>query len=158
MGSQVDSCFHCSLEIKSGSLEQVEINDQLERFCCSGCALVCQAIHDSGLDGFYQRVRERELAPPPELLGNLAQYDLEDIQQDFVKVNGTRREAILLVEGIHCAACVWLIERALAPLEGVLEAEVNLAHHRLRLRWDDAKVKLSVVLKRMAAIGYSAVP
>lgn len=158
MGSKVDSCFHCNLEIKSGLLEQVEVNGQLERFCCSGCALVCQTIHDSGLDGFYQRVRERELAPPPELLGDLAQYDLEDIQQEFVKANGTRREAILLVEGIHCAACVWLIERALAPLEGVLEAEVNLAHHRLLLRWDDAKVKLSVVLKRLAAIGYSAIP
>ncbi len=158
MGSDVDSCFHCGLEIKPGALQQQAISGQLRRFCCSGCALVCQTIHDSGLDGFYQRVRENELAPPPDLLGNLAQYDLEDIQQEFVKVNGSRREAMLLVEGIHCAACVWLIERALASLGGVLEAEVNLAHHRLRVRWDDTDLKLSAILKRLAAIGYSAVP
>ncbi len=158
MGSDVDSCFHCGLEIKPDALQQQTISGQLKRFCCSGCALVCQTIHDSGLDGFYQRVRENERAPPPGLLGNLAQYDLEDIQQEFVKANGTRREAMLLVEGIHCAACVWLIERALASLGGVLEAEVNLAHHRLRVRWDETDLKLSAILKRLAAIGYSAIP
>ena len=152
------NCYHCGLEIKPGTLQQLQINEQLEDFCCSGCALVCQTIHESGLDGFYQRVRQNELAPPPELLEDLAQYDLQDIQQEFVTRDGSLCEAMLLVEGIHCAACVWLIERALEPLEGVLQAEVNLAHHRLRIRWDDDRLKLSVILRRLASIGYAALP
>lgn len=158
MVNSLGNCYHCGLEIKPGTLQQLKINEQLESFCCSGCALVCKTIHESGLDGFYSRVRQRELAPPPELLEDLAQYDLEDIQQEFVKHSGSQREAMLLVEGIHCAACVWLIERALEPLEGLLQAEVNLAHHRLRIRWDDELVKLSAILKRLASIGYAAVP
>ncbi len=151
------NCFHCGLEIKAEALQQVVINEQLKDFCCSGCSVVCQTIHESGLDGFYQRVRNKELAPPPELIDDLAQYDLEDIQQEFVKVSHSQREAILLVEGIHCAACVWLIERALAGLDGIVEAEVNLAHHRLRVRWRD-DIKLSTILHRLAAIGYTAMP
>lgn len=119
---------------------------------------MCQTIHESGLENFYQRLQAAELAPPAEHTQNLEQYDLPEIQADFVSHSNTTAEATLLVEGIHCAACVWLIERALEPLPGVIKAEVNLAHHRLRLQWDTANTKLSTILKRLSAIGYSAVP
>ena len=158
MAKELGSCFHCGLEIKPEALHQLEINGTIQSVCCSGCGLVCQTIHESGLDGFYQRLRQKELAPPTELQEDLAQYDLAEIQHEFVKRNGDLSEAILLVEGIHCAACVWLIERGLKSLDGLLQAEVNLAHHRLRVRWDDSKIKLSEIMRRLAAIGYSAVP
>jgi Cu2+-exporting ATPase len=158
MSQDFTSCFHCGLPVTPENRHELSINGESREFCCSGCGLVCQTIYDSGLDGFYQRVRAKELAPPPELVEDLAQYDLEDIQQEFVQRSGTLREAMLLVEGIHCAACVWLIERGMKPLEGVVEAEVNLAHHRLRVRWDSDRVKLSEIMHRLAAIGYTAVP
>ncbi|MEW5756266.1 MAG: heavy metal translocating P-type ATPase [Pseudomonadota bacterium] len=152
------ACFHCGLAIPPGQRQELTIQGAARAFCCSGCATVCQAIHDSGLEGFYRKVRIAELAPPPEVTEDLAQYDLPDIQAEFVTRQGDLREAMLLVEGVHCAACVWLIEHALRPLEGVLIAEVNLAHHRLRLRWDSRRIQLSHILKRLHAIGYAAVP
>ena len=91
----------------------------------------------------------------------MEQYDLEEVQQGFVRVlpDGHKyKEAHLLVEGIHCAACVWLIEKALAGMDGVVRAEVNLARQRLWLQWDPARIKLSAVIRRLASLGYAAVP
>lgn len=157
--SENEVCYHCGLPVtgENGS-HRLAIKGQLRDFCCSGCATVCQTIHDSGLDGFYQKVKAAELSPPPAITQNLEQYDLPEIQADFVVQSGNASEATLLVEGIHCAACVWLIERALQPMAGVMLAEVNLAHHRLRVRWSSDQIRLSSVMKRLHALGYSAMP
>ena len=85
-------------------------------------------------------------------------YDLDEVQQDFVRSQGEIRDAHLLVEGIHCAACVWLIERGMMRIDGVLQANVNLAGKRLHLRWDGSRVKLSILIKRLSQIGYAGVP
>ncbi len=151
-------CFHCGLPVTEEGKQEAEIAGEKHEFCCSGCVVVCQTIYDSGLDGFYQRLQSSEIAPPPEQNQDLEQFDLEDVQAEFVTTVGNESEAILLIEGIHCSACVWLIERALEPLEGVLLSEVNLAHHRLRLRWDQSQIKLSRILKRLHALGYVATP
>lgn len=154
-------CYHCGLPIEAAALMLAPIQGTERGFCCSGCILVCQTIHDSGLDGFYSKLKSNEsLAPPPSAAANdFEQYDPPDIQAEFVTVDEAGVcDATLLLEGIHCAACVWLIEKALAGLDGIVTAEVNMAHHRLRLRWQRDEVKLSAVLKRLSQIGYKAVP
>jgi Cu2+-exporting ATPase len=128
-------------------------------FCCTGCRAVCEAIYAAGLEGFYRRTPEGEpLGPPPEPPKNLALYDLDAVQDEFVDVASDAREINLLVEGIHCAACVWLIENGLKTLPGVEEARVNLTGRRLRVRWDNGRLKLSRILRRLGDIGYAAVP
>ncbi len=154
-----EPCFHCGLPIEETAKQHAVIQGAQYSFCCSGCALVCETIHESGLSGFYDKLKTSEaLAPPPETDRDIDQFDLEDVQADFVTCKGELSEATLLVEGIHCAACVWLIEHALAPLEGVKVAEVNLAHHRLKLSWNQQQTPLSTILKRLAQLGYKAVP
>ena len=161
-GGQVDAqggCFHCGLPLPEKDLFEAEVDGQLRRFCCLGCQSVCKAIYEAGLDGFYQRTPEgAPLAPPPELPEDLAFYDLDEIQSEYVSDLGEQREIDLLVEGIHCAACVWLIERTLARLPGVTGANVNLSGRRLHLRWDNDRIKLSRILARLGEIGYAAVP
>lgn len=120
---------------------------------------MCEAIYAAGLDGFYRRTPEGEpLGPPPELPKNLNLYDLDAVQEEFVDTTNDAREINLLVEGIHCAACVWLIENGLQSLPGVEEARVNLTGRRLRVRWDNGRLKLSRILGRLGSIGYAAVP
>jgi P-type Cu2+ transporter len=128
-------------------------------FCCTGCRAVCEAIYAAGLEGFYRRAPEGEpLGPPPELPKNLAVYDLDAVQEEFVDTASDAREINLLVEGIHCAACVWLIENGLKTLPGVEEARVNLTGRRLRVRWDNGRLRLSRILGRLGDLGYAAVP
>jgi Cu2+-exporting ATPase len=155
------SCYHCGLPANGSTACRGDINGAERLFCCSGCLSVCQVIHDAGLTGFYDRLNKREatIAPPPDAPADIDQYDLEEVQQQCVETlpDGERR-ARLIVEGIHCAACVWLIEKALAGMPGVVLAEVNLAHHRLLLQWRPKQVPLSQIMRRLAALGYVAVP
>ena len=152
-------CFHCGLSVAPRDEMRAPVRNQMRTFCCTGCKSVCEAIHAAGLEGFYQRTPEGEvLGPPPELPKELALYDIDEVQEEFVDSLGETREINLLVEGIHCAACVWLIENSLKAMPGVAEARVNLTGRRLRLKWDNSRLKLSQALKRLGEIGYAAVP
>ena len=152
------SCFHCGLPLPENlSFEQV-IEGSTRQFCCPACQAVCGAIYDAGLEGFYDRAPQGVLAPPPETAKDLALYDLDEVQAEFVSSMGTKREIHLLVEGIHCAACVWLIERSLGQVPGIIGAQVNLSGKRLLLAWDNTQIKLSQIIAHLGQIGYAAVP
>lgn len=152
-------CFHCGLPIAADADYHSQLEGKARDFCCFACQSVCEAIYEAGLQGYYQRTPQGTLlAPPPTPPRDIEMYDLEEVQQDFVHRQGDTRETHLLVEGIHCAACVWLIERGMMRTPGVLTANVNLAGKRLHLRWDNQRVKLSALIHRLAQIGYSGVP
>ena len=155
----MSSCFHCGLPVSAHENFEEIIEGSKRLFCCVGCKTVCRTIYDAGLQGFYQRTPEGTLlAPPPEPPKDVGIYDLDEVQSEFVGEMGDEREIHLLVEGIHCAACVWLIEHTLGALSGVLSASVNLSARRVHLRWDNRQIKLSAVLRRLSSVGYAAVP
>ncbi len=159
MAEAQSTCFHCSLPIPPDEAVSAEIEDELQWFCCTGCRAVCQAIYDAGLEGFYQRTPEGTcLAPPPEIPKELALYDMDEVQEEFVGDLGEEREIHLLIEGIHCAACVWLIEHTLNGMPGIISAQVNLSGKRLHVKWHNGRVPLSNIIQRLGQIGYAAVP
>lgn len=152
-------CFHCGLNVADDVDFQSQLDGKLREFCCFGCQSVCEAIFQAGLQGYYQRTPQGALlAPPPLPPKDIKMYDMPEIQQDLVRIQGDKREANLLVEGIHCAACVWLIERGLKRVAGVEAANVNMAGKRLYLSWDDSRVKLSTLIQSLSKIGYAGVP
>lgn len=155
----VSGCFHCGLEIAPDAVFSSNLDGVSRDFCCFACQSVCEAIFQAGLQGYYQRTPEGVLlAPPPLPPRDIEMYDLDEVQQDFIHTQGELCDAHLLVDGIHCAACVWLIERSMMRLPGVESANVNLAGKRLHLRWDKNRLKLSSVIQALAKVGYSGVP
>ncbi len=97
----------------------------------------------------------------PEALRELEVYDSDALQKRFVRQvdgGGDIREAALILEGITCAACVWLNEKHVSSLPGVLEFRVNYSTHRAQLRWDNTQIHLSDVLRAISEIGYHAHP
>tara|TARA_R110002153_G_scaffold107109_4_gene246936 strand:- start:102475 stop:104907 length:2433 start_codon:yes stop_codon:yes gene_type:complete len=152
-------CYHCGLPIEHSGSFIAKVADEDHEFCCFGCQTVCETIHNAGLQSFYLKTPEGEhLAPPPLLSAELASYDLDEVQSDYVDNLGDIRTIHLLVEGIHCAACVWLIEHSLAKQQGIVSAEVNLTSKRLRLKWDNRHTTLSTLLQALGRIGYAAIP
>ncbi len=153
------SCFHCGLPVPPQDEVIAEIQGEPQRFCCTGCKAVCEAIYQAGLEGFYQRTPEGAcLAPPPEISSELGLYDLDEVQEEFVGDLGEERSIHLLVEGIHCAACVWLIEHSLNAMPGIIQAQVNLSGKRLHVKWHNNQASLSSIINRLGQIGYAAVP
>ncbi|WP_374346970.1 heavy metal translocating P-type ATPase [Chitinimonas sp.] len=160
-----ESCFHCGLPVAEADRAPrfpVSYRGQTEAACCAGCKAVADTIIAAGLDGYYvsRESRPTRAEPMPDaLLEQLAVYDAPEVQASFVKVEpGQEREAALLLEGISCAACIWLNERHLLSLPGVLEASINYTTHRARVRWDNTRISLSTILAAVAAIGYRAHP
>jgi len=155
-------CFHCGLPVPPGSDYTVEIDGRVQPMCCRGCQAVARAIVDGGLVDFYRYRTEkspqaRDLVP--EQLDELALFDRDDLQKSFVRQRpDDQREASLILEGIVCAACVWLNERHVKSLPGVLDFTVNYSTHRARVSWDNKRIHLSEILEAISAIGYHAHP
>ncbi len=130
--------------------------------CCRGCQAVAAAIVENGLEAYYSNRTEMPHSGQevlPQDIRKLALYDHPEIQRSFVIDAGEHaREAVLILEGITCAACVWLNERHLRQLGGVLEVDVNYASHRARVKWDQRQIQLSDILREIQLLGYNAHP
>lgn len=156
-------CFHCGLDVPPHTHLSLEIDGQPRRFCCLGCQAVASAIVDGGLENFY-RYRTDNNPRPNEHSVNFAVYDLPEVQEEFVYVLGNNadsghlKQAQLLLEGISCAACVWLIEHHLGKLTGVDSVRVNATTHRCLVSWDSEQLKLSDIMSELAHIGYQPIP
>jgi len=154
------ACFHCGEKVPAGARYSIVYQGANQPACCIGCQAVGQTIIESGNSDYYRLRTDLPKTPEAALeeLKNLKLYDLPEVQSSFVKSEGDLREANLILEGIVCAACVWLNERHLHQLPGVLAADINFSTHRARVQWDDSRIKLSDILKSIQDIGYLAYP
>ena len=157
------SCFHCGLPVpESQSAPVLEVVGEQRCFCCHGCHAVCKAIIDAGLDDYYRHrtdpavPADRQLVP--DFLSQVELFDRPEIQQDFVTHIGDIREAALLLENIRCPACLWLNERHLRSLPGVIDVHIDDTTQRARVRWDPNTIRLSEILRAITDIGYIAHP
>jgi P-type Cu2+ transporter len=155
------ACFHCGLPVPEGAKYPITYRQHAEPTCCRGCQAVAQTIIDSGQEAYYEHRTALPATPQSAEveLKKLGLYDLPEIQQSFVRIQpGNVREASLILENIVCAACVWLNERHIARLPGVLSVDINYTTRRARVRWDESRIHLSDILKAVTDIGYVAHP
>ncbi|HEX8908651.1 MAG TPA: heavy metal translocating P-type ATPase [Anaeromyxobacteraceae bacterium] len=147
-------CDHCLLAFPEREAVRAEVGGAARVFCCTGCRGVAQLIAAEGLSGFYagRRWDEPGLAADPEQPVDAASF------REAVRTVDGLSQLDVYVDGIRCASCVWLNERLLARLPGVVSARVNYATHRARVRWDPAAATLEGVLGRIRAAGYEPKP
>lgn len=158
------TCFHCGLPVTDKKPATLIIDGTQQLFCCHGCKTVCEFIIDSGNADYYKyrdtSARTFDESELPRLLDNLKLYDKEEIQREFIRSqrDGDWNEVWLILDEIRCAACMWLNERTLYSLEGVLEVQMDYTGQQARVRWDPDKIKLSEILSAITNIGYYAHP
>ncbi len=138
------SCLHCHQPSAEG-----------ESFCCPGCRLVFETIQGGELAAYYNRRQQPGLKadwqPPDEESWNLQ-------AEGFLKKSEQGALARLALEGLHCGACVWLVEKGLGELEGVSQARVHYADSLVRVAFDPQEVQLGGLMTRLAHLGYRATP
>ncbi len=149
------ACSHCHLEFS----KEVMIVDGEHYFCCNGCQGVYHLLSEEGLDGFYDKLGNEKLAPPSQQYEDSSNFDAPAFYERFVTINKDNfSEVSLIIEGIHCAACVWLNEKALTGMDGVVATNINYTNNKAKIIWDDDTVKLSKIIDMIRAIGYNAYP
>ncbi|MGV8835557.1 heavy metal translocating P-type ATPase, partial [Cellvibrio sp.] len=148
------ACYHCGLPVSPASYYPVTIQSTEQLMCCPGCQAVAMAIVDGGLENFYQfRTANNDR---PELLESPRWdiYDLPEVQSEFViPFDDKLKQANLLLEGISCAACSWLIETHLKKNPAMQSVTVNVSTHRCAIVWD-SQYPLSKIFQSLATIGY----
>ena len=147
-------CNHCHLEFS----KMIMIKEGDLNFCCKGCQGVYHLLKDDGLDSFYEKLGNRTIAPPLEIDNDdLEKFDSKNFLDNYVRITKDGFAQIdLIIEGIHCAACVWLNEKVLYETKGIIEANINFTSNKARITWDDEKLKLSEIILKIRAIGYNA--
>jgi Cu2+-exporting ATPase len=156
------ACFHCGLPLISQRVYPITFRLEQKPTCCPGCQAAASAIINAGLDTYYDHRTAMPASPTAvsrQPLPQLEMFDLPEVQAAFVQPLGeNEREAALIIEGITCPACVWLIERHLSGLSGVVAVEMNYASQRAHVRWDERHNRLSEILRAISVIGYTAHP
>ena len=145
------NCYHCQQPVPAG----IHITDDHgHAYCCHACEAVAHIISAHHLEQYYQ-VRDRP-APRPEHPYDTAHwqaYDLPEIAAQYTYKDGDDQEIHLYIDGLHCAACTWLISHALQDAHGINHTRINLGTGRAEIRWRDTP--LSAILATIASLGYT---
>ena len=151
--SAVEPCWHCATPMEQAACLR---DDEGRPYCCHGCREAAAFIRTGGWDAYYQR--RTEPAPRPEQEAAAVALDAPAFLSASSTILGDQLETELQVTGLRCAACTWLVERALGAAEGVTDAQVSYGSGRLKLRWDPARTRLSALALRVSALGYRLAP
>ena len=151
-------CSHCHLEFDEKVMIKEEQNPELN-FCCNGCQGVYHILKDDGLDSFYDKMGNNTIAPPTAIGQDSSNFDMESFAQRYIKTTPDGFSKInLIMEGIHCAACIWLNEKVLDETPGILEVSINFTNNKAKIIWDDETIQLSQIIDKIRSIGYNAYP
>ncbi len=146
-------CTHCGLDVPRG----LQVDGAEHQFCCSGCRTVYALLHDQGMGDFYDLrescgiSRPQEQQPPEPLSVSQA----ESVEAAIVRDESGQCSLRLYVAGIHCAACVWLLERLPQFVDGVISARLHFAESRLDVVWDEGRVDGQAVVLGITRLGYT---
>jgi P-type Cu2+ transporter len=146
------SCYHCGEPLGHSPVSQL-VENASRNFCCTGCAAAAQWIHSASLDDYYT-LRSQPAGRAALEQSDLAAWDRPDVMAAHQRAVPGGCEVVLLTDGMRCAACAWLIDRALAREPGVTEVVANAVTGRIRLVWNPAQSRLSGILRRLVWLGY----
>jgi Cu2+-exporting ATPase len=150
------SCAHCDLPVAAA-----DVAAEGPSFCCAGCRTVYEIVHAAGLTGYYAYRDKAEAAPARGAASGRKYEELDDesFQAEHCRLepNGSASTELLL-EGVHCAACVWLVERVGRVVPGVQAARLDLSRNVVSLTWDATRTRLSQIARGLESLGYPAHP
>jgi len=128
--------------------------------CCQGCRAAAEWIQHLGLADYY-RLRTAPARKPDATAGTSTHdswQSADNARHVIRNLGADLRETLLLIEGVRCTACVWLIERALGAMPGVVSVQVNALARRARVTWRDSIITLPQLLQTLSRTGYEALP
>ena len=151
------TCFHCGEANPQGAPVVARVQGHERAVCCPGCKAAAEWIDTLGL-GDYYRLRS-EPAPRGGDGADYSAWDRPALRRLHVRTSSPgHAEVIVLVDGLRCAACAWLIERAMRGMPGIHDVGINALARRVVLEFDPGKLELSALLSALARLGYDAHP
>ena len=141
-------CLHCFAPLKEDEVD----------FCCLGCKTAYKMIAEMGFKNYYdiRDISEETLKIKP-IDDKEFQDKIIDITEFAQEKDGVKSVS-LMVQGLHCGACVWLIENILKKQPNVIDARINLSRKTLSLSWSGSFEEGNNLIKIIYRIGYKLLP
>ncbi len=126
-------------------------------FCCAGCRSVYEIVQAAGLSSYYAQPELKLRPVRPAGKRKYQELDDADFQRDHCHDEPTGLRSVeLLLEGVHCSACVWLVERVGRVVPGVTSSRLDLSRNVVALSWDPGRATLSAIARALESLGYPA--
>ncbi|MFY0522301.1 heavy metal translocating P-type ATPase [Archangium gephyra] len=138
-------CRHCGSPVPEGAARQ--------EFCCAGCEAVHRLLVEQGLDRYYSLAGGKS-APVAEPKKDRGFAWLEPLVARSEAAPGPVCVLELDVQGIHCAACVWLMNELFRRQPGGASLTVNPALGKVRLAWCRGAFEVAAFLRTVESFGY----
>ena len=153
-GAHCTHCTHCTLPVPAGLV----VDGADHQFCCAACRTAFAIINEHGLDDYYAFAERRD-RPVTSSGRGYEEFDHEAFRALYVREGADGlAECDLYLDGVHCASCVWLVEKVPLAIPGVVSAELDIGRARCRVRWDRTRTPLSAIARFLDTLGYVAHP
>jgi len=127
-------------------------------FCCRGCQGVWELIHAASLERFYN-LKPTTTSPAPTLRPDSFAWLDRIVEEREAAAPGDRVLRLDLdIQGVHCAACVWLIEELFRRQAAGVQIRLNPALGKVELAWDTGRGDLKAFLTELERFGYRLGP
>ncbi len=165
------NCDLCGLPLRFGAVAH-SIDDQPLRFCCQGCRMVYRMLLESAGAGNPAHFKETDLyrqcvaagvIPASEDdLRRIADREKRETRATAPSIEGLKASAEpsdtlaldLIVDGMWCAACAWVIEKTVGRLAGIEAVTCHFSTDRLRCRYRPDHVAPDQIRKAVTRLGY----
>jgi P-type Cu2+ transporter len=152
--SEQSDCAHCGLPVPAGLVRP----GSSEQFCCTGCLVVYEAIRASGLERYYC-IQEASAGQRAQARPTRRQYqefdDIEFLDAQAPTLGNGLRAIEFFLEGVHCSACVWLVEKLPRVARGVVESRLDFGRALVKVVWEEDKIRLSQIAQTLDSLGYT---
>lgn len=123
-------CIHCDEKILIPVFNDLD-SDHKEPFCCSGCMTVFNVINYKGLEKYYEIKKHSSIfkrrSPVENKFQQFSYLDNNDFLNDYSYEDlDSRKTMEFYLEGIHCLACLWLIEKLPEYLDDVEQCRLDM--------------------------------
>lgn len=146
-------CAHCGLAVAEAPPHGDE-----PLYCCSGCATAAAILRAGGLEQYYRLGDRRHLAVQPSGR-QFEEFDHEAFEELYVERRPDGHAVVeLYLEGVHCASCVWLVERIPVLDTGIVRAELDMRRALVRVEWQPGTIALSRIAQLLDRLGYAPHP
>jgi Cu2+-exporting ATPase/Cu+-exporting ATPase len=147
------SCYHCKEDLVADEIIRID----LKEFCCHGCATVFTILQQNGLTGYYSIPDDMGKLKSNKPISEFNYLDHEDFQDEYVNSLNEEKIFSFYIEGIHCSACLWLLEKLSIFVDGVKRSHLDMSSSVLLIHFSK-DVKISTIASQLERIGYPPHP